>query len=71
MAFKYGAKVIIRDGSLLDGTPGVVYSVKDGRVLVLIDREVFWEVSEQWLDPVVVAPAAAAGAPGGFAFGGD
>lgn len=48
--FRYGEMVIIRDGSMLDGAQGVVYSVKDGQVLVLLDREVFWEVAEQRLE---------------------
>lgn len=49
--FRYGEKVIIRDGSGLDGMAGLVYSVKDGLVQVLLDREVFWMVMENCLEP--------------------
>jgi hypothetical protein len=49
-AVRYGDQVVIRDGSLLDGAEGIVYSVKDGQVQVLLDREVFWMVMEQWLE---------------------
>lgn len=48
--FRYGQKVVIRDGSLLDGASGVVYRAKDGPILVLIDREVLWPVSEEQLE---------------------
>jgi hypothetical protein len=46
---RYGAKVIIRDGSKLDGCEGIVFRTKDGEVQVLLDREVFWLVTEQQL----------------------
>lgn len=48
---RYGDKVVIRDGSLLDGAAGVVYKIRDGEVQVLIDREVFWLVAEDQLEP--------------------
>ena len=48
--FRYGDKVVIRDGSPLDGCAGIVYSTKDGLVQVLIDREVFWMVAERKLE---------------------
>lgn len=48
-ALRYGDKVLIRDGSRLDGTEGLVFRVKDGEVQVLLDREVFWIVAEQQL----------------------
>jgi len=48
--FRYGEKVLIRDGSKLDGTVGVVYRVNDGAVLVLIDKEVLWPVAETALE---------------------
>ena len=48
--FRYGEKVTIRDDTALAGCQGLVYSVKDGQVLVLLDREVFWEVSERQLE---------------------
>lgn len=47
--FRYGDKVTIRDGSRLDGAVGTVYQVKDGLVLVLVDREVFWPVNADCL----------------------
>jgi hypothetical protein len=46
---RYGAKVLIRDGSKLDGCEGIVFRSKDGEVQVLLDREVFWLVTEQQL----------------------
>lgn len=49
---RYGAKVIIRDGSKLDGCEGIVFRSKDGEVQVLLDREVFWLVAEQQLVPL-------------------
>lgn len=48
--FRYGDKVIIRDGSMLDGAAGIVYRVNAGEVQVLLDREVFWIVSETRLE---------------------
>jgi hypothetical protein len=48
--FRYGEKVVIRDGSKLDGSCGIVYSVKDGQVMVLVDREVLWPVAETHLE---------------------
>lgn len=47
---RYGAKVIIRDGSMLDGTVGIVYQVRDGQIVVLLDREVLWVVPEHRLE---------------------
>ena len=41
---KFGDKVIIRDGSRLDGTAGIVYRVDPDRISVLLDREVIWDV---------------------------
>jgi hypothetical protein len=52
---RYGSKVIIRDGSQLDGTAGIVYHVKDGQVAVLLDREVLWVVRAQQLEPVATS----------------
>lgn len=52
--FRYGEKVIIRDGSRLDGAVGVVYRVNNGEVQVLIDREVFWVVAETLLESAVL-----------------
>lgn len=40
--FRYGERVVIRDGSKLDCSLEIVYRVKDGQVMVLIDREVNW-----------------------------
>lgn len=48
----YGAKVIIRDGSGLDGKEGIVVRAKDGEVQVLLDQEVFWIVAEQKVEPL-------------------
>jgi hypothetical protein len=49
---RYGARVVIRDGSKLDGCEGIVFRTKDGEVQVLLDREVFWMVAEQQLVPL-------------------
>lgn len=48
----YGARVVIRDGSRLDGAEGIVFRVKEGVAQVLLDREVFWLVDERDLEPV-------------------
>lgn len=49
-ALRYGDKVMICDGSRLDGCEGVVFRTKGGEVQVLLDREVFWLVTEQQLE---------------------
>ena len=41
---KYGDKVIIHDGSRVDGCTGIVYHVNEETILVLLDKEVFWPV---------------------------
>ena len=43
---KFGDKVIIRDGSLLDGSNGIVYRLEEGKAVVLLDKEVLWPVAE-------------------------
>ena len=60
--FRYGDKVVIRDGSPLDGYAGIVYSSKDGQVQVLLDREVFWLVAEHRLERGRPGPAPAVSA---------
>ena len=57
--FRYGDKVIIRDGSMLDGSVGIVYRVNDNEVQVLLDREVFWIVSEPRLEQAGLDSASA------------
>ena len=54
MVIRYGNKVRICDGSPLDGCVGIAYDVKLERVLVLLDREVFWPVSPGQLEVVTV-----------------
>ncbi|NJC89323.1 MAG: hypothetical protein FIB02_12475 [Desulfuromonas sp.] len=49
---RYGDRVIIHDGSKLDGSEGLVYKIVNGEVQVLLDREVFWMVAEQDLEPL-------------------
>lgn len=51
---RYGNRVRIRDGSPLDGVEGIAYDVKPERVLVLIEREVFWAVAHEQLEAVPV-----------------
>lgn len=48
--YKFGEKVIIRDGSLLDGAEGIVYRIEAERISVLLDKEVFWHVASEHLD---------------------
>ena len=43
---KFGDKVIIRDGSLLDGSNGIIYRIEEGKAVVLLDKEVLWPVGE-------------------------
>lgn len=52
MRLKFGDKVIIRDNSVLDGVEGVIYRIRDGRVLVLLDKEVLWPVDQSDLEKV-------------------
>ena len=54
--FKFGDKVIIRDGSLLDGVLGVVYRIDDDRISVLLEQEVIWHVSPELLELSAVIP---------------
>lgn len=49
--FKFGDKVIIRDGTRLDGTPGIVYRIERDQVSVLLEREVIWPVDQVNLEP--------------------
>lgn len=51
---RYGKRVVIRDGSKLEGREGIVFRVKDGMVQVLLDREVFWLVAEDQLEEEIV-----------------
>ncbi|TLM68464.1 MAG: hypothetical protein FDZ69_02475 [Deltaproteobacteria bacterium] len=65
--FRYGEKVVIRDGSRLDGAEGIVLRVNSGEIQVLLDREVIWMVTEQHLEhsrPGGRAPAAGIGDSG-------
>lgn len=48
--FKFGEKVIIRDGSKVDGLAGLVYRVEEDRISVLLDREVIWHVEPDKLE---------------------
>ncbi len=56
---RYGNRVRICDGSSLDGAVGIVYDAKPERVLVLLDREVFWPVSPEQLEVVPAVEGAA------------
>lgn len=42
--YKFGDKVVIRDGSELDGVVGIVYHIDEDKISVLIDKEVIWHV---------------------------
>lgn len=41
---KYGDKIIVRDGSRVDGCVGVVSRLEDEKVHLLLDKEVPWTV---------------------------
>ena len=41
---KFGDKVVIQDGSRVDGCVGVVYCLGEEMIDVLLDREVIWPV---------------------------
>ena len=43
--YKFGDKVVIRDGSELNGVTGIVYQIDEDKVFVLIDKEVIWPVN--------------------------
>ncbi len=47
---KFGDKVIIRDGSPLDGVEGVVYRLEEDQVSVLLEKEVVWHVSPEKIE---------------------
>ena len=47
---KFGDKVIIRDGSLLEGSNGIIYRLEEGKAIVLLDKEVLWPVAETDLE---------------------
>lgn len=42
---KFGDKVIIRDGSMLEGCAGIIYRLEEGKAVVLLDKEVLWPVA--------------------------
>ena len=53
----FGDKVIIRDGSRLDGCVGIVYKLVDEETVhVLLEREVIWPVTIDKLE-LVSSPA--------------
>lgn len=47
---KFGDKVMVKDGSQVDGSIGIVYSMEEERAIVLLDKEVLWPVSQKNLD---------------------
>lgn len=47
---KFGDKVIIRDGSLLEGSVGIVYRLEEGKAVVLLDKEALWPVDQAKLE---------------------
>lgn len=48
---KFGDKVRIKDGSLLDGCDGIAYRLEEERIFVLLDRQVLWPVNRQSVLP--------------------
>lgn len=53
--FKFGQKVVIRDGSSLEGVEGIVYRIDESKISVLLDKEVIWSVDSACLEQVVDA----------------
>lgn len=49
---KFGDKVVIKDGSRVDGCVGIIYRLEEDKALVLIDKEVLWPVQRHNLEPV-------------------
>ena len=49
---KFGDKVIIRDGSKVDGCVGIVYRLEEEKAVVLLDKEVLWPVAQYSLELV-------------------
>ncbi|MDT8442675.1 MAG: hypothetical protein RQ722_00145 [Desulfuromonadales bacterium] len=54
MMLKFGDRVIIRDGSPLDGAEGVVYRIEENRISVLLEREVIWHVDVEAIERVAL-----------------
>ena len=53
--YKFGDKVVIRDGSELNGVTGIVYQIDEDKVSVLLDKEVIWHVDPCDLDCVTTS----------------
>ncbi len=49
---KFGDKVIIKDGSKVDGCVGIVYHLEEEKAVVLLDKEVLWPVEQYSLELV-------------------
>ena len=49
---KFGDKVKINDGSKVDGCIGIIYRLEEGKVVVLLDKEVLWPVDQHCLETV-------------------
>lgn len=47
---KFGDKVIIKDGSQVEGCVGIIYRLEDDKVVVLLDKEVLWPVNKNMLE---------------------
>ena len=62
--FRYGDKVVIRDGTGLDGAVGIVFRVNPEGIHVLLDREVFWVVAAHQLEHCASGGPAVAGRDG-------
>ena len=54
MMLKFGDKVIIRDGSPLDGVEGIIYRIEVNRISVLLEREVVWPVNVDAIELVAL-----------------
>jgi hypothetical protein len=52
--YKFGDKVVIRDGSALNGVASIVCQIDEDKVSVLIDKEVIWPVDTCDLDYVII-----------------
>ncbi len=49
---KFGDKVIVRDGSRIDGCVGIVYRLEKEKAFVLLDKEVLWPVEQYNLESI-------------------
>jgi len=47
---KFGDQDVIRDGSLLEGSAGIVWRHEDDKAVVLLEKEVLWPLKQDKLE---------------------